>query len=81
MARGADSEPLQGRGPAGARDAGALAPAAGSLPRCLSGDPGASSAQRDAARNRMPLAPHILARVKAALERLDNHRGWAGDAG
>jgi hypothetical protein len=43
--------------------------------------PGVPSAQRDAALNRTPVAPHILARVKAALERLDDHRGRAGDAG
>jgi hypothetical protein len=31
--------------------------------------------------NRAPVAPQILARVKAALERLDDHRGRVGDAG
>jgi anti-sigma regulatory factor (Ser/Thr protein kinase) len=76
------SEPLEGLGPARVQDADALAPPGWLAPALpVRRTPVLPLLNGMRALNRTPVAPHILVRVKAALERLDDHRGRADDAG
>jgi len=78
----AASEPPAVPGTAGVRGDGLIAPARRSAPALpVRRTPVSPLPNGMRGLNRTPVAPHILARVKAALERLDAHRGRVEDAG